>query len=86
MCIRDSINSANTNWASHLTDVNHHMGGTRMSATPDDGVVSTDLQVWGHPNIYVCSCSVFPTVSHSNPTLTMMALCIRLVNKLTAKN
>jgi len=80
------INSANTNWASHLTDVNHHMGGTRMSATPDEGVVSTELQVWGHPNIYVCSCSVFPTVSHSNPTLTMMALCIRLVNKLTAKN
>jgi choline dehydrogenase-like flavoprotein len=80
------INSANTNWASHLTDVNHHMGGTRMSATRDEGVVSTELQVWGHPNIYVCSCSVFPTVSHSNPTLTMMALCIRLVNKLTAKN
>jgi len=80
------INSANANWAGHLTDVNHHMGGTRMSATAEEGVVSTDLQVWGHPNIYVCSCSVFPTVSHSNPTLTMMALCIRLVNKLTAKN
>lgn len=83
--VHEHINDANTNWASHLTDVNHHMGGTRMSKTQDEGVVSTDLQVWGHPNIYVCSCSVFPTVSHSNPTLTMMALCIRLVDKLTAE-
>lgn len=84
--VHDYINAENAKWANHLTDVNHHMGGTRMSNNPDNGVVSTDLQVWGHPNIYVCSCSVFPTVSHSNPTLTMMALCIRLVDKLTAKN
>ncbi len=84
--IHNYINANNADWEKHLTDVNHHMGGTRMSSTADNGVVSTDLQVWGHPNIYVCSCAVFPTVSHSNPTLTMMALCIRLVNKLTVKN
>lgn len=70
------------NWESYLTDVNHHMGGTRMSATPAEGVVNTDLQVWGYDNLYVCSSSVFPTSSHSNPTLTLLALAQRLVNKL----
>lgn len=71
-----------TNWASYLTDVNHHIGGTRMSATPEKGVVDPQLKVWGHDNLYLCSTSVFPTGSHSNPTLTLMALCLRLVNYL----
>lgn len=74
------IHLDNPNWANYLTDANHHMGGTRMSATPDKGVVDNQLRVWGHDNIYVCSSSVFPTGSHSNPTLTMMALCARLVD------
>lgn len=80
--LHDYISVDNRNWADHLTDVNHHMGGTRMSDTPDRGVVDTDLKVWGYENIYVCSCSVFPTGSHSNPTLTMMALALRLSDKL----
>ena len=70
------------NWADYLTDANHHIGGTRMSKTPDKGVVNSDLSIWGHNNIYVCSTAVFPTGSHSNPTLTLMALCLRLVNHL----
>lgn len=70
------------NWSNYLTDVNHHIGGTRMSAHPENGVVDTHLKIWGHENIYVCSTSVFPTASHSNPTLTLMALCLRLVHHL----
>ncbi len=72
----------NDNWTDYLTDANHHIGGTRMSKTPENGVVDRDLRVWGHENIYICSTSVFPTGSHSNPTLTLMALCLRLVNQL----
>ena len=30
-----------------LGDVNHHMGGTRMSLTPEEGVVDPHLKVWG---------------------------------------
>ena len=82
--IHPHIYTENPDWAKYLTDANHHIGGTRMSATPDKGVVDNQLQVWGHANIYVCSSSVFPTGSHSNPTLTMMALCIRLVDRLVA--
>jgi choline dehydrogenase-like flavoprotein len=76
------ISTKNQDWASHLTDANHHIGGTRMSKTPESGVVNSHLSVWGHDNIYVCSTSVFPTGSHSNPTLTLMALCLRLVDYL----
>jgi choline dehydrogenase-like flavoprotein len=64
-------------WKDHLSDVNHHMGGTRMSADASQGVVDPHLRVWGYENLYVMSASVFPTSSHSNPTLTLLALCQR---------
>ena len=68
----------------HLSDVNHHMGGARMSASPDGGVVDDQLRLWGVPNLRVCSAAVFPTGSHSNPTLTLLALAARLADDLTA--
>lgn len=77
----DPILSGADNWEELLCDVNHHMGGTRMGARPEDGVVDADLRVWGVPNLYVCSSSVFPTSSHSNPTLTLLALCSRWVDR-----
>jgi choline dehydrogenase-like flavoprotein len=72
----------NQSWASLLSDVNHHMGGTRMSDTEHSGIVNKNLQLWGHENIYVCSTSVFPTGSHSNPTLTLLALACRLADRI----
>lgn len=80
--LHEYVSQGNTKWSDHLTDVNHHMGGTRMSAILENGVVDTDLRVWGYENLYICSCSVFPTSSHSNPTLTMLALALRLTDKL----
>jgi choline dehydrogenase-like flavoprotein len=79
----DPIVSGTKDWESLLTDTNHHMGGTRMSARAEDGVVDANMRVWGVPNLYVCSASVFPTSSHSNPTLTLLALCSRLIERLT---
>jgi choline dehydrogenase-like flavoprotein len=70
-------------WRQFIGDVNHHMGGARMSSRPDQGVVDPQLQVWGISNLHVCSTAVFPTSSHSNPTLTLLALAERLVVKLT---
>jgi choline dehydrogenase-like flavoprotein len=69
-------------WEARLTDVNHHMGGARMSASPADGVVDPDLRVWGVDNLYACSAAAFPTGSHSNPTLTLLALAARLADRL----
>jgi choline dehydrogenase-like flavoprotein len=67
-----------------LGDVNHHMGGARMSSDPNLGVVDPWMRVWGVENLFVCSSSVFVTSSHSNPTLTLLALCSRLLKRLTS--
>ncbi len=80
--IYDYLNSGNPEWSNYLSDVCHQMGGCKMSLLSQDGVVNENLQVWGVSNLYVCSCAVFPTSSHSNPTLTMLALASRLANHL----
>lgn len=71
-------------WSKYLTDVCHHIGGCRMSNSAEHGVVDKNLNVWGEKNLYVCSQAVFPTSSHSNPTLTMLALGCRLAQHLCA--
>lgn len=81
--LKDCINSQNTDWQLLFTDANHHMGGTRIGLSAQEGVVDQNLKVWGHNNLFICSSSVFPTSSHSNPTLTIMALGLRLVDYLT---
>ena len=83
--LKDEIKYDNPGWMDLISDVNHHMGGTRISKTFDEGVVDSDLKVWDVDNLYVCSTAVFPTGSHSNPTVTMLALGLRLVNFLTSK-
>ncbi|WP_028080673.1 FAD-dependent oxidoreductase [Solimonas soli] len=56
----------------------HHIGTARMAATPRTGVVDTDLRVHGVGNLFVASAAVFPTSSQANPTLTIVALALRL--------
>ncbi|HEX5284777.1 MAG TPA: GMC family oxidoreductase [Bryocella sp.] len=63
-------------------DSNHHMGGMRMAASSADGVVTPDLRVHGMQNVYVCSGAVFPTSGFSNPTHTVLALALRLADRL----
>jgi choline dehydrogenase-like flavoprotein len=62
----------------------HHIGTARMSDDPKQGVVNADAQVHGVPNLYVASSAVFPTSSHANPTLTIVALAARLAEHLKA--
>lgn len=56
----------------------HHMGTTRMSADPKQGVVDADCKVHGLDNLFVAGSSVFATSGYANPTLTLVALAIRL--------
>ncbi|MBA2318851.1 MAG: GMC family oxidoreductase [Euzebyales bacterium] len=56
----------------------HHMGTTRMHDDPRRGVVDRDCRVHGLANLYVAGSSVFPTAGASNPTLTIVALALRL--------
>jgi choline dehydrogenase-like flavoprotein len=44
--------------------------------------VDADLRVHGLANLYVTGSSVFPTISSSNPTVTIVALSVRLARHL----
>ena len=56
----------------------HHMGTTRMSATERSGVVDANCRIHSVNNVFVAGSSVFPTGGYANPTLTIVALSIRL--------
>ena len=56
----------------------HHMGTTRMSESPQSGVVDARCRVHGIDNLWIAGSSVFPTVGYANPTLTIVALALRL--------
>ena len=60
----------------------HHLGTTRMANSPLEGVVDGHCQVYGMNNLYIASSSVFTTSSYANPTLTIVALAIRLAERL----
>ena len=60
----------------------HHLGATRMHASPRLGVTDPDCRVHGMRNLYVAGSSLFPTYGCSNPTLTVVALALRLADHL----
>lgn len=64
----------------------HHIGTTRMAAEPQGGVVDPDCRVHGVDNLYVVGSSVFPTCGHANPTLTVVALALRLGDHLRERS
>jgi len=62
----------------------HQIGMTRMGFTERDGVVDGDLRTFSAPNLFVASCGVLPTSSQATPTLTAIALALRLAERLAA--
>lgn len=60
----------------------HHIGTTRMSALPGDGVVDADCRVHGIDNLYIASSSVLRTSGEANPTFTTVCLALRLAHHL----
>ena len=60
----------------------HHIGTARMSASPREGVVDGDCLVHGMRNLFVAGSAVFPTSGQANPTLTIVALALRLAEHL----
>lgn len=65
-----------------MRDSLHHMGGTKMSEGPENGVVDADLTMHGAANLSIVGGSVFSSGGHVNPTLTMIALALRLADHL----
>jgi choline dehydrogenase-like flavoprotein len=60
----------------------HHMGTARMGSNPTSSVVDADCRVRGISNLYVNGSAVFPTSSQANPTLTVVALSLRMAEHL----
>jgi choline dehydrogenase-like flavoprotein len=63
----------------------HHLGTTRMHHEPTRGVVDENCRVHEMTNLYIAGGSVFPTGGYANPSLTIVALSLRLADHLRSK-
>ena len=73
------------NWQPQFRDVAHHIGTTRMADDPAQGVVDRHCRMHAIDNLYVAGSSVFATGGHANPTLTIVALALRLADHLKSR-
>jgi choline dehydrogenase-like flavoprotein len=62
----------------------HHIGTARMSNDPKRGVVDSQCRTHDVENLYIAGSAVFPTSGSANPTLTIVALAIRIADHLKA--
>lgn len=63
----------------------HHIGTTRMSTYPSDGVVDSNCKVHSLSNLYVAGSSVFPSAGYSGPTMMIVAFTLRLAEHISTK-
>ncbi len=73
-----TIDDDDSTWPALLTGGFHHMGTTRMHVDPKSGVVDENCKVHGIANLFIAGSSVFPTSGYANPTLTIVALALKL--------
>jgi choline dehydrogenase-like flavoprotein len=78
-------NEQTQEWQSSVEPGKHHMGTTRMHDDPARGVVDRDCRVHGVENLFIAGSSVFPSAGFANPTLTIVALSLRLAAYLRAQ-
>ena len=78
----DWVRREDGTWPSTLSGGWHHLGTTRMHENPRFGVVDATCRVHGLGNLYVAGASVYPTSGAVNPTLTLVALSLRLSDHL----
>jgi len=78
--LRYALADDDITWPEDFRGNEHHMGTTRMHSDPTQGVVDANCRVHGLENLYVAGSSVFPTSGAANPTLTIVALALRLAD------
>ncbi len=66
-------------------NAHHHAGTTRMHVDARHGAVDADGRVHGTDNLYATGGSVFPSSGFANPTLTIVALALRLAEHLKGR-
>ena len=69
-----------------FTDRAHPTGATRMSLNPKEGVVDANCMVHGVEGLFIAGSSVFPTAGHANPTLMIVAMAVRLADRLKSSH
>lgn len=74
-----------TMWPDYLSGGWHHMGTARMHDNPQEGVVDANCKIHGLGNLYVAGSAAFTTAGAANPTLTLIALSLRLSDHLKEK-
>jgi choline dehydrogenase-like flavoprotein len=60
----------------------HQIGLARMGSDRNNAVVDGELSTFDAPNLYLATSAVLPTSSQANPTLTTIALALRLSQRL----
>lgn len=60
----------------------HLVGGARMAANENDGVVDAECRSFAVPNLLIVDGSVLPTQGSANPALTIMAVAARAADRL----
>ncbi|HSW16120.1 MAG TPA: GMC family oxidoreductase [Ramlibacter sp.] len=63
----------------------HLMGTTRMHDDPKQGVVDAHCRVHGVANLFVAGSSTFPAGGYANPTLTIVAMSLRIADRLKSE-
>jgi choline dehydrogenase-like flavoprotein len=62
--------------STRLDSAGHHSGACRMALNASEGVVDTDLRVFGTDNLFVADGSTLPYSGHANTGLTIAALAL----------
>lgn len=84
--MRDWLVEDDDSWPAVVSGGWHDMGATRMHASPRHGVVDADCRVHGLANLYLAGAGVFSTAGAANPTLTIVALALRLAERLRSRH
>jgi len=69
-------------WPANLEGGWHQIGTTRAADDPKRGVVDRDCRIHGMANLFIAGSSVFPTAGAAPPTLTIVAMALRLADHL----
>lgn len=64
----------------------HHVGTARMASGPDRGVCDSNCELFETKGLFIAGAAAFPTSSFANPTLTLIALTVRLADYLRNRN
>jgi len=83
--LADWLSDNDTSWPSFVSGGWHHMGTARMHNDPRQGVVNSDCEVHGIDNLYIAGSAPFSTSGAPNPTLTLIALTLRLSDHVRKK-